>query len=97
MDATMWSPGETPPIVTAGSGKSSSQAVYDVTPFCVTCAVPVWMMLAGELGPPSIPIQVAEAPVFCVGWIVGTIHFPDTLVNVDPPAIWPDQLVDFEV
>ncbi len=84
-------------MVTAGLGKSSNQAKYDVAPFCVSCAVPVWMMELGELGPPSIPIQVAEPPGYCVGWIVGTTQFPETFVNVDPPAICPDQLVDSEV
>ncbi len=58
-----------------------------MTPFCVACAVPVWMMLSGESSPPSIPIQVAEAPLYWVGWTVGTTQSADTPVKVDPPEI----------
>ncbi len=52
------------------------------------------MMEPGEPWPPSIPIQVADAPLYCVGWTAGTLHSALTLFKVDPVAIWPDQLVD---
>ena len=68
-----------------------------MTPFSVSCAVPVWMMELGDVPAPSIPIQVAEAPRYCVGTIVGTVQFPATWLNLGPPlvvAIWPAQLVD---
>jgi hypothetical protein len=94
MEALILSPGETDPIVTAGLGKSSYHSEYEVTPPCVNCAVPVWMIELGELGLPSIPIQVADASRSDVGWIVGTTQSAATRLKVDPPAIWPDQLND---
>jgi hypothetical protein len=50
-----------------------------------------------ELGPPSIPIQVAEPSRLAVGWTVGTTQSADMPVNVVPLAICPDQLVDSAV
>src|SRR5580698_2957696 len=55
------------------------------------------MMELGELGPPSIPIQVADAPPYWVGCTVGTTQSPVTAEKVVPVAIWPDQLVDSDV
>src|ERR1700728_1062041 len=52
------------------------------------------MMEPGDPGPPSIPIQVADAPLYWVGWTAGTVHSALTLLKVDPVAIWPDQFVD---
>ena len=49
---------------------------------------------AGRRGPPSIPIQVADAPLYCVACTVGTTQSPVMAVKVVPVAIWPDQLVD---
>ena len=51
-------------------------------------------MEPGEVGPPSIPIQVADAPLYGVGWTAGRLQSPVMPVKVDPVAIWPDQLVD---
>jgi hypothetical protein len=55
------------------------------------------MIEDGELGPPSIPIQVPDASRLAVGWTVGTTQSAETPVNVVPPVICPDQLVDSAV
>ena len=45
------------------------------------------MMELGEPGPPSMPIQVADAPGYDVGWTAGTTQLPVTPVKVSPVAI----------
>src|SRR5580698_9568967 len=52
------------------------------------------MMELGDAGPPSIPTQVADMPLYCVACTVGTTQSAWTALYPLPTAIWPDQLVD---
>ena len=88
------SPGATGPIDRPVGDRARTRRSTKSTPPLVFCAVPVWMMDPDELGPPSIPIQVAEAPEYCVACTAGTTQLARTPLKVVPVRSWPDQLVD---
>ncbi len=57
--------------------------------------MPVWISDLSVT--PSMPIHVADASSPAEGRTAGTFHRASTPVNVDPPAMYPDQFVECDV